>query len=46
MESSTKTKIIELLDYLEETEQKLMLEIILRFVPDDIVLPDDFIDGE
>ena len=39
--SPVKEQIISMIDCLEEQEQLLVLEILKRFIPDDIATPDD-----
>ena len=39
--STVRDQLIGLIDYLPETEQYLLLEIVRRFIPDDVVTPDD-----
>jgi len=39
--STVRDQLIGLIDYLPETEQYLLLEIVRRFIPDDIATPDD-----
>ena len=39
--SPVKQQLVNVIDALPEAEQTLLLEIALRFVPDDVATPDD-----
>ena len=39
--STVRDQLIGLIDCLPETEQSLLLEIVRRFIPDDVATPDD-----
>ena len=39
--SSVRSQLIDMIDCLPETEQILLVEIIRRFIPDDVATPDD-----
>ena len=36
-----RNQLIEMIDCLPETEQVLLVEIVRRFIPDDVTTPDD-----
>ena len=39
--SPIRTQLIEIIDCMPESEQRLLFEIAKRFIPDDIATPDD-----
>ena len=39
--SPVKNQLIDMIDFLSEQEQLLMIEIVKRFIPDDVATPDD-----
>ena len=44
--SPIKQQLVDMIDVLPETEQSLLLEIVRRFVPDDVATPEDVADIE
>ena len=39
--SAVRSQLIDMIDCLPETEQILLVEIVRRFIPDDVATPDD-----
>ena len=39
--SPVRMQLVEMLDYLPDTEIEILLEVARRFVPDDVATPDD-----
>ena len=44
--SPIRQQLVDMIDVLPETEQSLLLEIVRRFVPDDVATPEDVADIE
>lgn len=41
--SPIREQLVGMIDCLPETEQSLLLEIVKRFIPDDVATPDDLV---
>jgi hypothetical protein len=44
MKMTLKNELIEMIDYIDDRETKLLLEIARGFIPDDVATPEDLAD--